>query len=91
MCDPLTLIGGALGMMGMFMQMGETTPPPPKPETPAVAAPTGRTPGAAVRLGNGDEDIDNTLSNESTQPTIFQEKRVSGNSLGNLGKSGLAL
>lgn len=91
MCDPLTLIGGALGLFGTFMSMGNKQPDPPPVETPAIAAPTGRNPGATVRLGDSDEDITNNLNPNSAQPSIFAEKRTSGNSLGNLGKSGLAL
>lgn len=91
MCDPLTLIGGALGLFGSMMSMGQKQPEPPKVETPAIAAPTGRNPGATVRLGNNSDDITNNLSPDSTQPSIFQERRTSGNALGNLGRSGLAL
>lgn len=89
MCDPMTLFGGVMSIFGMFMQ--PKTPEPPKAEVPAIAAPTGRTPGATVRLGAGADDISNQNSNEPNSPGVFQEKRVSGNSLGNLGKSGLAL
>lgn len=91
MCDPLTLIGGALGLFGMFMGQPQQ-PDPPKVETPAIAAPTSRTPGATVRLGNGDADITNDLNPDNNTATGgFVEQRVSGNSLGNLGRSGLAL
>lgn len=91
MCDPLTLIGGALGLFGSLMSMGNKQPDPPPVETPAIAAPTGRTPGATVRLGNNEEDITNNIDPATAQPSIFTEKRTSGNSLGNLGKSALAL
>lgn len=89
MCDPLTLIGGAFGLFSMFMQ--PKAPDPPAVETPAIAAPTSRTPGATVRLGDSSDDITNNLNPESQTPTIFAEQRSSGNSLGNLGRSGLAL
>ena len=91
MCDPMTMILGAVGMIGGMMSMGQKQPDPPAAETPAIAAPTGRNPGATVRLGNNADDITNNLSPDSTQPSIFQERRTSGNSLGNLGRSALAL
>lgn len=89
MCDPMMLIGGVMGLFSMFNQ--PSIPEPPKAETPAIAAPTSRTPGATVRLGAGEDDISNSLTNEPNQPMGFTERRSSGNSLGNLGKSGLAL
>jgi len=91
MCEPITLIAGALGLAGSMMAMSQPAPPKPPPaETPALAAPLAKDAGATVRLGDSDNNITNNLSNESeTKP--FVERRVSGTSLGNLGKSGLAL
>lgn len=91
MCDPITLIAGAMGLAGSMMAMTAAAPPkPPTPETPALAAPLAKDAGATVRLGDSDKNITNNLSNEA-ESKPFVESRLAGTSLGNLGKSGLAL
>jgi len=90
MCDPITLmmmVSAGTGLMGAM----KSEPKPPPAVTPAVAAPTNRTPGAIVRLGNGANDIDNTDANEPTLSSAFTETRKSARAIGGLGRSGLAL
>lgn len=95
MCDPLTMIGLALGAVGSFMGSSQKAADPPAAapvQASAIAAPTSRTPGATVRLGNASDDIQNDLNPDNSTPNSgFVEQRIAGNSLGNLGRSGLAL
>lgn len=94
MCEPLSLMamaslgGGLLGLGGSLMS---STPEPPAAQVPAIAAPTSRNPGATVRIGNSDNDITNNLSTEDPSKPVFNERRTTGNALGNLGKSSLIL
>lgn len=90
MCDPITMIGLALGALGAVGSLTQKIPEPPEAEMPAIAAPTSRAPGATVRLGNSDDDIKNTGTTDPNRPQ-FSERRASGNSLGNLGRSSLAI
>jgi hypothetical protein len=95
MCDPVTLILGMVSIAssaaGAMAAAGQKTPEPPAAETPAIAAPTSRNPGATVRLGNSEADIKNTDSTQPNAVTPVAETRVAASSLGNLGKSGLAI
>ena len=90
MCTGLEIAGLLLGLGGTAASLMQQPATPPKAETPAAPAPTSRAPGATVRLGNSDDDILNTTTNDPSRKT-FTEKRTSGNALGNLGRSSLAL
>lgn len=87
MCDPLTILT-LVGSIGSTL-FGATASKPPAPEMPAAPAPTARTPGATVRLGDGPQLV-NTDPTASTATKPVKE-RAAGTALGGLGKSTLAL
>lgn len=79
----------AISAGGALMGMKQKKPPAPPPvENPATPAPNARAGGAIVRVG-GDDPVDKTEA--VPEYSAFQEKRVSGKSLGGLGRSGLGL
>lgn len=82
MCDPITLIGLALGGVSSMMMAGQAMQEPPAAEAPAVPAPESPTEVADVKLGTKDEPADD----DRIVPI-----RKSGNSLGNLGRSSLTI
>ena len=90
MCTGIEMVALASALFGTVSAVTQKTPEPPKAETPAIAAPTSRAPGATVRLGNNSNDITNGDTNDPSKDK-FTEKRAAGNALGNLGKSGLAI
>lgn len=89
MCTGIEIAALVMGGLGAASAVTQKTPEPPKIETPAIAAPTSRAPGATVRLGNSDTDITNTDTSDGTPG--FAAKRKSAKSLGSLGRSGLAI
>lgn len=91
MCDPVTVGLALLGTLGTVSAMSQKVPNPPAAEVPAIAAPTSRNPGATVRLGNSDSDISNSDSASPSDTNKAVETRIAASSLGNLGRSGLAI
>lgn len=91
MCDPITLIGLAIGGASTALLASQSTPGPPAAKTPAIPAPEGRTPGATVRLGSSSDDISNDLNPEGDRKAQVPLARTSSNTLGNLGRSTLAI
>lgn len=92
MCDPITLIGLAIGGISAMMMASQEMPEPPPAATPAIPAPLSRNPGATVRLGAGEDDITNNLSVEDPGKLAAPApQRTTGNPLGNLGRSALQI
>lgn len=86
MCDPLTILGGVLGLGASLMGPSPAKPPP----LPATDADAARSAGATVRVGDGQND--ETTENDATPYVGRQaETRVFGRPVGGLGRSGLSL
>lgn len=87
MCGPETLLLlGGLGSLGSSLLAPKPAAPPPLP----VAAPDSpRAPGATVRVGDGQDELDNTTG--PTSQVTMKDTRVFGRPIGGLGKSGLSL
>lgn len=87
MCDPMSILT-LVGTIGSTI-FGATASKPPAPEMPAAPAPTARTPGATVRLGDGPNTTNtDPVDVSNTSPA---RERAAGTTLGGLGKSTLAL
>lgn len=84
MCDPVTLILGAVGAAGSLLTAKQKTPAPPP--IPAVQAAPAEDSNADVRT-TGDDIVD------SAAPAYkgFAPKRTQAKTLGGLGASGLGL
>ena len=91
MCDPITLIGLAIGGIGSAMMASQSLPTPPKAEQPAIPAPAARNPGATVRLGSNSDDIQNDIDPSTGKPVTAVAVQSTGNTLGNLGRSSLTI
>jgi len=88
MCDPISLITLALTAGSTLMGVA-SMPDPPKASLPAPPAPTGRAPGATVRVGTGGDELE---AKDVTESNVRQVKtRAAGTSLGGLGRSSLEL
>jgi len=92
MCEPLTMLGllGLAGSVGSAALGVAGAAKPPEPTLPAAPAPTGRAPGATVRVGTGADELENT---DPTKSDIVRTPvtRAAGTALGGLGRSTLAL
>jgi hypothetical protein len=86
MCDPMTLLMGLASVAGPLLSK---PPKPPAAVVPAAPAPNSRNPGATVRIGTG--ALDKRSDAGVGRDVNFVEKRKAGQSLGGLGRSGLAL
>lgn len=92
MCDPVTLLLGALGAAGGLVGAMQEPPKPPPVAQPATPAPDTRNPGATVRIGQED-DNKNTQVNAPNAQRGQTLTRSSGKSLGlvPLGRGGLSI
>ena len=84
----MTIMMGLSAATGLFGAMNQ--PKPPKAQLPAPPAPDARAPGAVVRIGQAD-GANNKASNTPDPNSTLVEKRATGQALGGLGRSGLAL
>lgn len=92
MCDPITLILGAASAAAgaMSLSSSQQAAPPPTPTLPpAISAPTNSVKQTEVKLGSDDGPASVTKENSSSD--VFQRRRLSANSFGNLGKSALSI
>jgi hypothetical protein len=80
----MAALGGAASLFGG----GDKPPPPPPPVIPAAPASAARTPGAEVKIGDGQTKNPNSAT---PQYDGFTEKRITGKPLGGLGRGGLGL
>jgi len=94
MCEPVSMImmgltaASAVGSMVMGKQAKATPPPAAKVPERAIEAPVSRNPAAVVRLGTNKQDETGGAGDARVEGGNVQ-RRVSGNSLGNLGKTSL--
>lgn len=99
MCEPVTMILGALSVAGAAAGLGAASkmkvqqPPAAKlPEKEAIGAPVNRDPAAVVRLGSGKDNATSDPLATLEPETLGRAKatsRRSGSTLGNLGRSSL--
>jgi hypothetical protein len=89
MCDPITILT-LVATAGSTLLGAASMKAPPAPELPATPAPTGRAPGATVRIGTGADELKNEDPTESSA-TPQVKQRAAGTALGGLGRSSLAL
>lgn len=84
MCDPVTLIGLAVGGIGSMMMAGQAMPDPPAAEVPAIPAPETPTEAPKVKLGTDEQD-------PADERRVTGAPKRSAVSLGNLGRSALTI